>query len=270
MIYDGFFSVGNIKQRVKPSKMYKNFLESFSDKPDKSNDEIFSKIGFGLSKRRYSAYRNLIALIILGWSVFKVIAGHPQSTVKILILLLIFMFLTTPKNIIIGKKKSPFKMTMDFLYKRRKSQLDNELINIIAQMRNLMLSNQTALSADYLLTRLVPYTNKSKPIFIQTHSFMQKGRKQDAAKYFGEAYDTWLGKEFAQILAKLDMLPAYEFLQQIEILQSSIDDIRETEEERKRESKKTIIFTFAAVQMILIIFDFIYIVLKDSIMAMAM
>ncbi|MDD2569431.1 MAG: hypothetical protein PHQ49_07295 [Clostridia bacterium] len=267
LIYDGFFSKNIIKQKIQMSRVYKEFLNSLSDK---TKDDVFGKIGIRLSIKKYTAYRNLIATMLLLWSFYNAINGQPQTSIKTTLVLLVLLIVTVPKNEIIKGIKSPFKMCFDLAYKRRQTVIDKELINVISQMRNLIISNDKSLSADYILTRLVPHTNQSKEIFVQTHSFLQKGRKNDAAKYFKTAYNTWLGGEFSQVLLKLDTLPANEFLQQIEILQESIEDIKDTDASRKIETKKTLLFTYATLQIMLIIFDFIYIVMTDSIYSMTM
>ncbi len=262
LIYEGLFGNRIIKQKIRISKIFKDLIDCFADK---SNDEIFDKVGLRLSIKRYTAYRNLIAIILLVIAVWEMLTGQPTITIKISLILALYMVITIPKNEIFKGKKSPFKILVDLAYIRRQNILDSELSNIVAQMRNLIISNNKAVSADYIFTRLIPHTNLSKSIFVQTHSFMQKGRKDDAALYFKNAFDTWLGNEFSQVLTKLDTLPPREFIQHLDILQESINENKETETDKKRERKKALIFTFASIQMALIIFDFIYIVLMDSI-----
>lgn len=265
LIFDGFFSDNIVKQKKSLRKVYMDFISNFADK---TQDDTFSKAGIKLSLKKYTAYRNLLGLFIMVNAIYNLSNGYMQESVKITVIAGAFMIITTPKEELIKGHRSPFSITIDFIYKKRQDLLDKELIGVIQQMKGLIITNNDNISSDYIFTRLVPYCKVSKTIFIQTHAFLMTGRRKAASEFFANSYNTYLGRKFAAILLKLDKLPAVEYLNEIEILQKNITEEKKTDLERKRQRKISIIFTLAGIQLAIIIFDYIYIIILDAINAL--
>lgn len=264
-IFDGFFSNNIIKQKKSLRKIYMDFINNFADK---TQDDTFNKAGIKLSLKKYTAFRNLIGVFIMIVAMYNLSNGYMQESVKATVFTGTFMILTSPKEELIKGHRSPFRIAIDFIYKKRQILLDKELVEVIQQMKGLIITNNDNISADYIFTRLVPYCKVSKTIFIQTHAFLMTGRRKAASEFFANSYNTNLGRKFAAILLKLDKLPAVEYLKELEILQKNITEEKKTTLERKRQTKISIIFTLAGVQLAIIIFDYIYIVIVDAINAL--
>ena len=262
LIWDSLFSKNIIKQKITLRGLYSDFINSFSDK---NYDQDLVKAGIKLSIKKYIAYRNLLLLLMLVIAICNLYQKRNDITFKWLVACYILMFLSTPKQEIIKGKRSPFKVTVDWIYRKRQQALDNELISVISQMRGMIVSNGKNISGDYLFTRILPYTKISKPIFTQVHSFLMLSRKEKAAEYFVESYGTKLSSRFASIILKIDKVESKELLKEMEIIQKSITEEKKTLSERKRQTKMSIIFTVACVQVALLIMNLIYIIQMDAV-----
>lgn len=250
------------KRSIGARRSINNFVSALSDK---SADEVFQKIGLKLSIRKYTAFRNATTILILAFSLTKLVNWQTDSFLKVVLFAIGFYFCTYPKDSFKGKK-TPFKMCLDTIYRKKLQKKDEELSSVITQMKNIILSQQNQLvSADYILTRLLPYIVISKPVFIQTLSLVRKGRKEEAANHFAKGFGTKLGTDFSKIILKLDELDPAEFLKQLDIFQTSVQENKETNRERRGQNAKGIIYLLASVELALMVFNFMYIILMDTV-----
>lgn len=241
---------------------------------NKKSDPVFERAGIRLSVKRYKMFCLLIVSVMLLFSFLKVIKGDLTGCSKTLLLALLFYVLTTPReHYNFGKKiyKTPFGAVLDMLYARRLDAMDTELASVISQMRNLIVSwSGQSRSAEYILSRLLPYTKLTRPVFLQTQSLIIQGQYDAAAEIFASNFRTKLAKDFSRVLPKLDRLPLEELLEQLNILMSNASVKRETRKEQKLQQSKMIIFLLASLELILIIGDFVYIVLYDCMAMMTL
>lgn len=265
LIYDGFFMHNAIA--YKPS-LKRSINKVFQTLSDKNADEIFKKVGINLSIQRYTAYRNIIMIVIIAMAFIKATQGDAKSAMKLLICSIGFYILSYPKDIFKGRK-TPFKYLFDSIYATRLAKKDEELMTVVSQMKNLIISHgSVAISTDYILTRLIGFTNISKPNFIQTLALIRKGEREKAYEVFSRDFGTKLGVEFAKIMIRLDSLPASEFLEQISILQESVKEKKQTLKERKIQQKKLLVYVLASLELSVIIFNYVFIVLYDTMQMM--
>lgn len=266
LVVDSFYMKSSAYIGYKPN-LKRTVSEVIFSLGDKGSDEIFQRIGISLSMRKYTAFRNLIIILMLFWSVLLFLKLNNDKALKIFVFTVGLYFTTYPTDRI-GNKKTPFKIILDTLYQNRLLRRDEELMIVIVQMKNIILSCNSV-SSDYILTRLLRFTNLTKPIFIQTLSLIRRGRREDAYKYFSDSFGTKLGEDFARIILILDSLPPKEFLDQLEIFQESLKENQETKVEKKSQRNKQIIWLLASAEIVIIIFNFVYIILADTMQAMS-
>lgn len=265
LIYDGFIMGTVIAYKPSIKRSINKLLQNMSDK---NADEVFKRVGINLSIQKYTAYRNIVMISIIILAFLKATGGDTTITLRILIYAVGFYLITDPKDTLKGHK-TPFKYFFDSIYSGRLAKKDEELMTVISQMKNLILSHGTnSVSTDYIITRLIGFTNISKPNFIQALALIRKGEREKAFEVFSKDFGTKLGTDFGKIMVRLDYLPAAEFLDQISILQESIKGKRQTLKERKIQQKKMMVYVLASLELSIIIFNYIYIVLTDTMQIM--
>ncbi len=265
LVYDSFLMRNVIAYKPSLKRSANKMLQALSDK---NVDEVFRRVGINLSIQKYTAYRNILMLTIIIMAAIKGINNDVENTAKLLVYAAGIYMLTYPKDTFRGYK-TPFKYLFDMIYASRLAKKDEELMSVISQMKNLILSrNSNSISTDYIFTRLIDYTNISKHNFIQALALIRKGERSKAEALFAKDFGTKLGSDFSKIMVRLDYLPATEFLEQITILQESVKGKRQTLKEQKMQRKKMTIYVLAALELSLIIFNYIYIVLFDTMQIM--
>ena len=257
-IYDAFVLGEAVKYRPSVKRTTNKLMNVLSGE---FNNEIFMKVGLKLSVKRYVAYRNMAAIVLFILALLKASTGDSEYCTRLLIVTLILFLLSAPKESRKGKPTILKKM-IDVVAAKKLQIKDDELVVVIGQMKNQILStNAESLSTDYLLSRLMHYTKISRPNFILALGYIRKGEREKAGNVFMKDFGTKLGVDFGRILIKLDYLPATEFLEQINLLQETIQSKRETLKARKQNSKKILAYTLAAVFISTIIMNYVYIVL---------
>lgn len=266
-IYEGFCLPAAVRSRTLLSRG-KRVITTLKDR---EADEIFLQAGIRLSVKKYQMICNVITAAIFVYAMVQILDNQFMTGLKIAVIAVGFSLLTKPKEFLWGKIKSPFHWALTSFTKSYQERKDMELANLITQMRNLILSwGDMNRSTSYLLTRLIPYTSITKPILLQTHLLIMQGRREEAASFFSKRMGTKLGNEFSKILVKLDSLPQTEFLEQMNVLMANLEERRETKKEQQLQRSKMIIFLLASAEMLLIMFDFIYVILYDSILSINM
>lgn len=244
-------------------------MEKFLDElRDKSDDPMFQRIGMNLSLRKYNAIRKLILLIIITLAVCHALKGSLMIGVKLLLFGMAVYLVLSPRKTF-GREKSLFVRFFDHFATRRAHALDEELTGIILQMKNIILSKKSGTSADYILTRLLPFSNLSKAAFQTALSYVRQGRMQEAGTGFSERFGTPLGTSFARIIVKLDELPPQEFLKQLTIVQNNALEEHSTREEKKLVHIQHMKLMLAFSEAILIMGNFVYLILIDALKSMS-
>lgn len=257
-ISKGFLKKKTVRFKAKPGKRIRETIMAMGDK---SSDEVFQNAGINLSVARYTAIRNLSAILAISYIVVEMLlAGIPAVKMQ-LILAMALYFVTAPKEYG-GKKKTPtlFKKALDVIKKGYQDKKDEELMNLVSQLKNMIVTQKdNPKSADYILETLMRFSNITAPVFMSALSLVRRGRPDEAYRDFAKKFDTKLGSDFAAIIGKLDQMNPAELVIQIDAFQSGIKEERRTRRLRKQEANGHRVFALASVLIVLLMFDFMYI-----------
>lgn len=235
---------------------------------DSTVDEIFMNAGIRLSMKKYTTIRSFGILLLICMMIICVTNEDYIQSVRLGIFLLITYLVTYPKNSIKGKK-TPFKLILDVMYKNRQDRKDTELFSAISQMKNVILAhNSSAVSSDYLFSKLLRFTDVSKPIFLKTQNLIITGRKEEAGKYFAEAYGTKFGKDFSRIIPKLDELHPKEFLDQLILFQNNMRELYQTKKEKEQSRNMMIMTALSTMELTIFMINFMYLIFVDTLQYM--
>ena len=239
-----------------------------TDLKDSGTDEIFVNAGIKLSVKKYMAIRNLALLLLFCMAALSLLSGDLRGGSRLVLILAAGFLLSYPKSMVRGKK-TPFKMVLDVMYKNRQDRKDEELFSVVSQMKNVILAhNASAVSSDYLFTKLLRFTNISKPIFLKTQNLIIMGRKDEAGKFFSEAYGTKFGKDFSRIIPKLDELHPKEFLDQLILFQNNMRELYQTKKENRQNRNMLIMTALSTLELTIFMLNFMYLVFVDTLQYM--
>lgn len=234
------------------------------DLMDQNRDEIFVSAGIHISMKKYQAVRQMFMVIILCISILKLLQGRTEDVQNLITAGVLIYYLTYPKQMAFGRR-TPFWLIMAGMKKRRADRLDEELAGIIMQMRNIILSRNQHLSANYLISSLIPFTKLTKKAFTTALRFIRQGEIQAAAENFEKIFGTNLGSSFAAVLVKLDELPAEEFREQLDVIQKKAESERRTRRNSKAARINAVRYSFAMMEAFIIAGNFMYLIVIDSI-----
>ncbi|MFV0516529.1 MAG: hypothetical protein ACK5MV_03970 [Aminipila sp.] len=255
----------SIRYRDGPLYRYKKIKSALMDN---SRDYIFESAGINLSIKKYIVIRKLCFSVCIIYSLFQLAKGDIYGTQKLLIISIAFYYITSPKETMNGRT-SPLYYVLTKLRSRRLEKMDEELAGIIMQMQNIIISNDN-MSADYLMTRLLPFTNLTKQAFAMSLRFVRQGDARMATTSFSKHFGTKLGESFANIIVKLDVLPADEFKEQLRAIQKRAESERRTRRDSKNTRLNTIRYMFAMAWAFIIAGNFLYLIVVDSMKALTL
>lgn len=247
-----------IRFQARPAKRLKEVIESMQDY---SADEVFLSAGINLSIAKYTALRNLIAIVSIIYLLVKIFLVGIIAVRGPLLIIMFTYFITAPKEYYGKKKKTtPFKLVLNAMKRRYQDKKDNELMNLITQLKNMIITQSDCpKSADYIIETLMKFSKYTTPVFMSTLSLIRRGETDEASRNFAKKFDTKLGSDFSTIIAKLDALNPAELLTQIEAFQSGIKEERRTKRIREQENNGHRVFAFASVLVAIVLLDYLYI-----------
>ena len=214
--------------------------------------------------KKYEAIRNLITLLLLLISCVTVFSNVKKGVMLLLVSLAIYFF-SQPEDKILGRK-SPYRKGKELIKKTREEALKQELFTITVQLKNLIISGDgKSLSVNYVLSRLIPYTNLSKPYFTQLLMLNMKGMGTEAQSIFSDNFGFKAASDFAYILLKLDELPASEFLIQIDAVLTELKEERNTYFAKKQVMTENLLFTLASIEIVALLINYMVLVLVNTI-----
>jgi hypothetical protein len=269
-LVSGGFSAGKapLRFRASPSRTLRNLPLMLRDK---STDEIFRDAGVNLSVAKYQGVRNLLIVAVMLFLAANAVLGEPVLR-QVLLFIVLYAATKPDEYFTAGKRKikTPFKTVLDAMRKTHFERLDNELSKAVVQLKNMIATNPEKLYAtDYVLEQLMKYTRLTRPTFARTIMLYRKGEKEAAAELFTGEIKTKLGRDFGMIVLKLENLPPKDFMTQIEAFQVSMREERQTRELQKGESTSRRIFLLASITVMVIIFDYMYILFAHLMKEMA-
>lgn len=266
MIKGAFLNSREIKYKRSLKRSMKKFFDEICDSPE---DERFIRYGIKISMKQYAAVRTLMVLALFLIAAYSFLFLDLDYAIKLALAAAALFLISMPKDTFLGKP-TPFFRIMQSIANRYLEAKDDELMTVITQMRNIIISRSgNAVSADYLLSSLLRFTKVSKPLFIHALKLIRRGDSKEAYLYFMNHFGTRLGEDFAAIILKLDELPPKEFLDQLDIFQAEIKEKKKTTKSRQQEKAKLIMVTLASFEMMIVILNFMYVILADTMAKMA-
>lgn len=239
---------------------YKQVLNYVKVQLDKKEiDRLFAESGLKITTLNYQIWRHIVFFI---WLMFLIYAQIQNNSVSIreFIFISVMYVATNPIEKIFGRK-APFTMMIDFLAEQYKKKKDLEVYMSISQLKNLSIAQQdNPVGADFIIEQLSKSTNLTKLAYIKALSLWRTGKEEEAIKKFGDEIDTRMGRDFGNILLKLDELNPFEFKEQLEIFQNTIKSERSTERQKKNEAISNWIYTPAVVSAMVILLNFVVVV----------
>ena len=231
-------------------------------KEEKTNN-TFKGTNIPITVAKYNTIRMIIFLMVFGG---MVLGDSGNSITKNIIILGLIYLITAPKKEVLGKK-TPFGLLVDFLGREYKAKKDMEIYRAITQLKNLAIAQrEKPIGADFLLEQLGKFTVVTKPIFTQTISLWRLGKEEEACNYFAEESGTKLGKEFSNIISKLDNINPAELVEQLELYQNHVKEERTTKKLKRQETISNVIFLPIVATAFVIMLNFVAIVVwMDSI-----
>lgn len=244
---------------------YKDIKNFVSGHRDFQPDSLFQGTGLNFTKAGYNAARNSIFAVLIGAAAVE----HFLTGKNILPLLAVYAVLyvlTDSKEYFLGKK-TPFFLAAELLKNDYKSKKDDELYKVIAQLKNFAIAQKDKpWSGEFIIRHIMRFTTITKPVFSQTLALWRLGREKEAASFLADAFDTRLGKEFSNIIIKLDSINPAELTDQLTLLQEHIDEEKMTKRLKRQELISNLIFMPVAAAALIIILNFVVIVIwLDSI-----
>lgn len=264
LVGEGFFSNSLTKQvRYRKDAAYR-IISLKEDLLDRGIDPLFLKLGLKVSMRRYMAIRKIMLSAMLLLSILKACEADYRHSLLLFLIMLLALRLSSPKLQNNKGKKTFFAGITDMALKRRNDRLDEELTGIIIQMKNIIISKKTGISAVYILTRLIPFTNLSKDAFTASLRYVRQGKMAEAASAFSMRFGTKLGEAFSRVILNLDSLPPAEFLEQLTNLQKTAMEQHNTRKEKHLMNMQNLKRSLAYLEALLVMGIFIYLITADS------
>lgn len=213
-------------------------------------DYFFKSVGLKITGFHYNVFRLVIAILLL------IING---VTVNSLFIILILYFFSIPKKYLFNYK-SPFYRILELLRKEYRDKQNTEIYNAIIQLKNICISTKDKpISSDFMLEHIGKFTNYTKPVFMQTLSMWRVGDEEKAILHFSKSIDTKIAEEFASFLPKLDRTNPSDLVEQLNLLQSSVREIKTTSTLRKQEIISNLMFIPIVSATLIILLNFIVI-----------
>lgn len=243
------------KQKIKFKR--KSFSEMLVDEKSDEVKELDYKLlqaGLPLNGKQYQLLRYSLMFVLFSlWAVRLVI--YKESSILFPIGIILFVITSPKKKLLIFP--SPFSKLLESSAKSFQKKKDIELYNIVSQLKNMCLSTQSTMGADYVLNEIVNYTKHTRPIFTKFISLWNIDRKDEAVEQFNREIGSLLGQELSAILYKFDSLEGKELVNHLDLYQNSIRQERETHRVKVQERKTTLLYFSAITVVVLILINLI-------------
>lgn len=204
-----------------------------------------------------TARYSVLFLPIIVFMIMKIFS-QPINFNLIILGLIVFM-ITTPRKELLSFK-TPFTIVLDYLIKKKKKEMNQELTRAFSMFKNLaVIYEDNPPSGLFFLEKLSGFTETTKPIFLETINFLYENKAEEAAEYFERAIGTDEAREFASVIKKLDDLQPHEFKEQINDFYKGIMETRKTKRLEEHENMSFILYGFFAISSILVVSNFIVI-----------
>lgn len=244
---------------------YKDIINWVAAVKDDKVDLQFKGTGLKMSVNKYNIVRNILFSVFILISIIMHLKTG-KSILSSFVLYGILYIISTPKEYFMGRK-TPFLLIIELLKEDFNRKKDRELYKVITQLKNLAIAQQNKpFSGDLIIQQIMRFTKIIKPIFSQTLAMWRLGKETEAAQFFAEAFNTKLGREFSNLLAKLDSVNPIELTEQLTLFQTHVSEEKTTERLKHQELISNLIFMPVVAAALMIILNFVVIVIwLDSI-----
>jgi hypothetical protein len=232
----------------------------------KSKATTGKTVSFGRKKMPLYLY-NTVRYSILGiWAflifLLKILTGLPSFKYQFLLILILFIFSIPEENI--GKIKLPYYYINEYFKKATAEKYNREIFWTISLLINLFtIKGNEILSSNYIFENIIKTVNYTKPIYIKMLSMWNMNLKEEATEYFAREIGTKEARDLSRIFLKLDSLSPKNFKNQLINYQNSIKSERATIRENINERNGNMIYIFAVISVIVVLFNFLLLILSD-------
>ncbi|GEM_PF-1087432 len=238
------------KYRVSPDVRVKDYLKRKLS--ENSADSRFREMGF----RNVSAYKyNVGRLAVLAVLMILAILKH---NLVFMVCCIIIVSAFTPSEKIFGIR-SPFSILTDSIRKSKREKLDVEIYNACVILKNLaIVQKDSPWGGEFMIRELSENSNPGglKPFLEDLLMGIRLGNDKEAFEKFENDIGTKAGREFAQILSKLDVLNPVESAEQIAMFQENLQEQKLTAEMRKAETRSNVVYTATTISILILIVNF--------------
>ena len=223
-------------------------------------------VSFGRLKVPLYLY-NTIRYSVLGiWTflifLLKILKGLPSFKYQFLLILILFVVSIPEESI--GKIKLPYYYINEYFKKATAEKYNREIFWTISLLINLFtIKGDEILSSNYIFDNIIKTVNYTKPIYIKMLSMWNMNLKEEATEYFAREIGTKEARDLSRIFLKLDSLSPKNFKNQLINYQNSIKSERATIRENINERNGNIIYIFAVISVIAVLFNFLLLILSD-------
>lgn len=221
---------------------------------DESAAVYFQQFGIKLSGERYNAIRLAVFIVLIVLSIVR--KSWPGFLFAVLLILA-----SEPEEKLFGTK-SPFLRVLEQIRKRRGEKYDDEIYSACVLLKNMAVAQKDhPWGADFIFTQLLDSTKLLKPMIADMLLTYRLGNADEAFRQLAERIGTQRGREFVQILSKIDSLNPIENVEQLTIFQDNLQEQKLTEELKKAESRSNIVYATTTVTVLVLIVNFAMIVI---------
>ncbi len=166
-----------------------------------------------------------------------------------------------PFEVLKNKRKQVAEGIMMMRAKRKNISLERELFSSSVTLKNLSIVKRDApISADYIYERLVENSGYLKPVYSRMLTLYRMGNDTEAFEIVAKTVGTKSGKNFANILSKLDKLNPAQLVEQMEMFQESLTESAMTAAMKRAQRNSLIITSCAAASVFALLVNFTVVV----------
>lgn len=151
-------------------------------------------------------------------------------------------------------------VNIKFIKNFKMDQRDKEIYEAISYLRNMnTIGSAQGMSADSLLEELAQLQGGMKKIYLKMLSLLRVNDKEKSAEVMYESVGSEISKDFGRLIIRWDDIDPKELMEILVSHQKAIKEKRNTYQKKKDEIISDIIYLPVVLNVILILFNFIYV-----------
>lgn len=267
LVYFGFYLLFIDENRnYNSKKIYTDVLRLIDDQFDTYEfEKQLEDVGFNKELKSvykpYQQFRFILFGVILFYLVIKL--SHGTLSIKNIVFSIVVFLITIP-IIKLGKRHTPFGIIMKYINEENKKKKDAELYGIITQLQNIAITQKDEpTTLTYMLRRIVKFSKKTKPAFIEMLKYIDINEMGKAKENFVKHIGTSLSRDFAHILIELDNIEPKKVIDQLDVLNERILNENKLNKQKNAERFSNIIYLLPTVLVFAILINFIIIIFAN-------